>query len=244
VICDSDAIRWELQRRGVVEPERLVVVPLGVEADFARDGPNSLPAAVEVLLTSAGPGPGSRRMILHVGAMVARKRLDLVLRSFAKILQAEPAATLVRAGGALSPPMRSLARELGVDRSVVEMPFLSRAELAALYRRAHVFLLCSETEGFGLPVLEAMASGLPVIARDLPAIREVAGDAVRLVSGDDPEAFATSVLDVLRDQGVRDSLRQRGLERAAGFGWADTAARTQRVYDELLVSLARRPDRA
>jgi glycosyltransferase involved in cell wall biosynthesis len=67
---------------------------------------------------------------------------------------------------------------------------------------------------------------------------------VRLVSGDDPEAFATSVLDVLRDQGVRDSLRQRGLERAAGFGWADTAARTQRVYDELLVSLARRPDRA
>jgi glycosyltransferase involved in cell wall biosynthesis len=157
-------------------------------------------------------------MILNVGGMVSRKRLDLVLRAFASVKRVLPDVVLVRAGGALSTDMRSLAERLGVGGSIVSMPFLTRAELAALYRRADVFLLCSETEGFGLPVLEAMASGLPVIARDLPAIREVAGDAVRLVSGDAPEAFATSMLEVLRDERVRSSLRQRGLERAAGYG--------------------------
>ena len=97
-----------------------------------------------------------------------------------------------------------------------------------------IFLLCSESEGFGLPVLEAMASGLPVISRELAAVREVAGDAIRYVPGTDPDAYATAAVTVLRDAELRRSMRQQGLERADRFRWARTAELTQRVYEELL----------
>lgn len=230
VICDSHAIGHELLRRGLVQPDRLVVVPLGVEDDFSPDGPAALSPEAEALLKSPGVGP----IVLHVGAMVPRKRIDLVLHSFAAIRRSLPNAMLVRAGGALSPVMRELADRLEIGRAFVSMPFLSRPELAALYRRADIFLLCSESEGFGLPVLEAMASGLPVISRELAAVREVAGDAIRYVPGTDPDAYATAAVAVLRDAELRRSMRQQGLERADRFRWARTAELTQRVYEELL----------
>jgi glycosyltransferase involved in cell wall biosynthesis len=130
--------------------------------------------------------------------------------------------------------MRTLARQLGIEMAIVEMPFLTRPELAAMYRRADVLLLCSETEGFGLPVLEAMASGLSVVARNLPAVREVAGEAVQFVDGQDPQAFAAAVVAVLRDAPVREAMRRRGLERAAMFRWGRTVERTARVYQDVL----------
>ena len=229
VICDSDAIRSEILRRGLVEPQRLTVVPLGVEEDFRPDGPGPSPAS-EALLARTGPGP----MILHVGGMVPRKRIDVVLRAFALIRLEFPGATLVRVGGPLSPALTALAEQLGAARAIVGMPFLSRAELAAIYRRASVLLLCSETEGFGLPVLEAMASGVPVVARELPAVREVAGDAIRHVPGEDPEAFAASVVALLRDRSLHASMRQRGLDRAAKFRWSHVAEMTARVYQDVL----------
>jgi glycosyltransferase involved in cell wall biosynthesis len=230
VICDSDAIRLEVLRRGLVPPDRLAVVPLGVEEEFAPDGPAGLPPGSEALLARVGSGP----VILHVGAMVPRKRIDLLLRAFALIRREFPEATLVRVGGLLSPAMTALAEQLGTAHAIVGMPFLSRTELAAIYRRADVFLLCSETEGFGLPVLEAMACGVPVVARELPAVREVAGEAIRHVPGADPEAFAASVVAVLRDGTLRESMRQRGLDRAAMFRWTRTGEMTAQVYQEVL----------
>jgi glycosyltransferase involved in cell wall biosynthesis len=229
VICDSDAIRSEILRRGLVEPHRLSVVPLGVEEVFRPEGPAPSPAC-EALLSRNGSGP----IVLHVGGMVPRKRLDLVLRAFALIQRELPSATLVRVGGPLSREMTALAEELGAAHAIAGMPFLSRAELAAIYRRADVFLLCSETEGFGLPVLEAMACGVPVVARELPAVTEVAGDAIRNVTGTDPAAFAAAAIAVLRDREQRAVMRRRGLERAAMFGWGRTAEMTARVYQELL----------
>ncbi|HXS81185.1 MAG TPA: glycosyltransferase family 1 protein [Methylomirabilota bacterium] len=230
VICDSDAIRAEILRRGLVEPHRLSVIPLGVEEVFGPDGPPALSPETEALLARAGSGP----MILHVGAMVPRKRLDLLLRAFTLLRRDLAGATLVRVGGPLAPAMRALAEQLGIASAIVEMPFLSRAELAATYRRADVFLLCSETEGFALPVLEAMACGLPVVARELPAVREVAGDAIRHVPGADPAAFAAAVAALLRDRNLHGSLRRRGLDRAATFRWGRTAEMTAQVYQEVL----------
>ena len=230
VICDSDAIRSEILRRGLVEPHRLAVVPLGVEEEFRPDGPPQVSPEAEALLARKGPGP----VILHVGAMVPRKRIDLLLRAFAQISRQFPGATIVRVGGPLSPAMTAFAEQLGIANAIVGMPFLSRAELAAIYRRADVFLLCSETEGFGLPVLEAMACGVPVVARELPAVREVAGEAIRHVPGADPEALADSVVAVLRDPNLRATLRQRGLERAAMFRWRRTAEMTARIYQDVL----------
>jgi glycosyltransferase involved in cell wall biosynthesis len=230
VICDSEVIRQEILRRGLVEPDRLSVVPLGVEDVFAPDGPADLPREAEARLVRVGAGP----VILHVGGMVTRKRLDLVMRAVAFARRELPGAVLVRVGGPLSSAMRTLARQLGIEMAIVEMPFLTRPELAAMYRRADVLLLCSETEGFGLPVLEAMASGLSVVARNLPAVREVAGEAVQFVDGQDPQAFAAAVVAVLRDAPVREAMRRRGLERAAMFRWGRTVERTARVYQDVL----------
>src|SRR5262245_2287960 len=137
VLCDSDAIRQEILRRGLVEPHRLAVIPLGVEEVFAPDGPTALSPEAAARLASVGSGP----MILHVGGMVPRKRIDLLLRAFARIRREIPGATLVRVGGPLSPAMTALGEQLGTAAAIVSMPFLSRAELASIYRRADVFLL-------------------------------------------------------------------------------------------------------
>lgn len=230
VLCDSEAIRAEIVRRGLVEPSRLAVVPLGVESHFAPDGPKTLRPELEARLAGAGGGP----LVLHVGAIVPRKRIDTLLRAFAALRARSPGAVLARAGGALTPAMSALAGSLGITTAFVDMPFLTRDELAALFRRADLFLFPSESEGFGLPVLEAMASGVPVVARDNQAVREVAGDAARLVAGDDAQAHAAAALETLADPAVRAAMRERGLTRAAGFPWTRTAEMTGHVYRELL----------
>jgi glycosyltransferase involved in cell wall biosynthesis len=230
VLCDSAVIRDEIMRRGLVPPERLVVVPLGVESEFCVKGPNTLSAEVEARLAVLGDGP----RILHVGGMVARKRIDLLLRAFAAIRRQLQSAKLIRVGGTLSDAMAGLADRLGIAGAIASMPFLSRSELAALYRRCDLFVLSSETEGFGLPVLEAMASGVPVVARELAAVREVAADAIQHVPGDDPEALAAAAVRVLYDGDLRANMRARGLEQAARFSWEQTAARTARVYVDVL----------
>jgi len=228
VICDSDAIRRDILGRGLVSDERLRVVPLGAEPDFRPDGPEVLGPAAEQLLASRTPP-----LVLHVGGMVPRKRIDLVLGTFACLRAGLGAATLVRVGGALTPSFRQLAQTLGIAQAIVEMPFLTRSQLAALYRRCQLLLLVSETEGFGLPVLEAMASGVPVVCRDLPALRELAGDAARLVPGDDPVDFAAACTELLGTGSTAASLRARGLARARDYSWDRTGELTARVYAEL-----------
>ena len=233
IICDSEAIRNEIATRGLVPPERLAVVPLGVEGMFRPEGARALARAAEVLLK----GLDDRPLLLHVGGMAPRKRIDLLLRCFARIRSQIPAAMLIRVGGALSPQLKHLAETLGLERAIIEMPFLSRADLAALYRRVDLLILTSETEGFGLPVLEAMASSVPVVSRNLPAVREVSADAVLFVAGEDVEAYAAACLHVLRDDGVRDGMKSRGLARAAPFTWERTGEMTGRIYQEVLDAL-------
>ncbi len=230
VICDSEVVRDEIVRRGLLPPERLTVVPLGVEEEFSPEGARQLSEPAESLLAPFAGAP----LLLHVGAMIPRKRLDLVLHSFARVRDSVPGAVLVRVGGALSAAMTELARHLGIEQAIVSMPFLTRSDLAALYRRADVFVLASDQEGFGLPVIEAMATGLPVVAREIPTVREVAGDAIEHVAGDSPEALAAAVIRLLADGTRRAIMREAGIDRARRYRWEHTAAATAHVYDELL----------
>ena len=110
---------------------------------------------------------------------------------------------------------------------------LTRDELAALYSRAAVFVFPSLYEGFGLPVLEAMASGTPVVASNRSAIPESAGDAGVLVDPTDPGALSSAMSELLGDPERREQLVARGRERAATFTWEATARRTWSVYEEL-----------
>ncbi len=126
------------------------------------------------------------------------------------------------------------ARSLGISDIVVHAGFVPDEELVALYRRASMVVLPSLLEGFGLPLLEGMASGVPVIASDIPAHREIAANAALLAPPTDVNALAEAMLRVFSDPELAKSLVQRGFERVKCFSWETTAKRTLSVYEELL----------
>jgi glycosyltransferase involved in cell wall biosynthesis len=229
VVFDSAAVMEQAFAAGAVDADRARVVALPVHPDFSADADRAADAAADALL-----GPDVRSAdVLHVGSTVPRKRIDVLLQAFARLRHARPDARLLRVGGAL--PDEQAARRLRVAEAIVELPSLDRATLAAVYRRAAVVLLPSEREGFGLPLLEALACGTPVVASDLPVLREVGGDAASYVGVGDADALAAGALRVLSaDAGERRAMRDAALARAASFTIAGYRDATLAVYDEVL----------
>jgi glycosyltransferase involved in cell wall biosynthesis len=177
VVTDSETVRGELVERGVLPAARITTVPLPVHPDF-RAAPD--PAAGARLRELLGGGPAGPEL-LHVGSTAPRKRIPILLEAVAALVPRHPRVRLLRAGGALDPSLHALARSLGVADRIVELPRLDRPLLAALYRRATLVVLPSAREGFGLPLVEAMACGARVLASDLAVLREVGGDAATFV---------------------------------------------------------------
>jgi glycosyltransferase involved in cell wall biosynthesis len=150
---------------------------------------------------------------------------------------------LWRVGGPYTPGQARQARDLGIEDRIVVLPFVSRAVLAALYRRAALVLLPSQREGFGLPVIESMACGTPILCSDLPVLREVGADAAAYCAVGEPSAWATRVCALLaerEDQPEKWRARQAsGLARAAAFTWQRYAAGMQDVYHRVAAVTAR-----
>ncbi len=234
VVCDSEPIRASLEERGLVAPERLRVVPLPVHPDFA---PDPDPPADREAARFLGPSDAHPADLLHVGMNVPRKGIDFLLRVFARVRRTHPAARILRAGGPLNADQLRLVEALGIGDSIVELPFLERRVLAAVYRRAAALLMPSEREGFGLPVVEAMACGTPVVASDLPVLREVGGEAPVYRDPRDVEAWMDAVDRLLRDR--KDPREWRGrreaaLERADVFSLESYARGIVDVYHQVL----------
>jgi glycosyltransferase involved in cell wall biosynthesis len=238
VVCDSDAVRAELLEHRVVPADRVSTVPLAAYPDFRADPDPTADAHAATLLGSAPPDALD---LLHVGSTAPRKRIELLLRATAPVLAANPRARLVRVGGSPEPAHRRLAEELGIARRIVEVPWVPRPLLAAIYRRAALVVSTSEREGFGLPLVEAMACGAPVLASGLPVYREVGGSAVRYVHGDDPIAWSAAIAGMLAglaDQGKRGAARATSLDRARLYGLDCFAAGIAAVYDRVLAEAA------
>jgi glycosyltransferase involved in cell wall biosynthesis len=149
-----------------------------------------------------------------------------------------PDAVLLRVGGPLTADQQALAQRLGVDASVVAFPFLEDRILAAVYRKSTLLLLPSDREGFGLPLLEAMACGLPVIASDLPALKEVGGEAALYSAAGDVADFCRSTVSMIGAARSRSSelehRRRAGLARAAQFTWSKCTDEVAKVYEKVL----------
>lgn len=148
-----------------------------------------------------------------------------------------PEVRIIRVGG-LTPELERLAADLDLERSMLCLPFLDRNALAAVYRSASLLLQTSEAEGFGLPVIEALACGCPVIASDITVLREVAGQAAGYCRVADVQAWRDTVVEALREcagEPEQWRLRRRqGLEQAARFSWAENARLTSLVYRDVM----------
>lgn len=234
VVCVSEQTREELLACRLVEPARVSVVRNGVARAFS---PLADMEADEEAARLLGPRDNDSVEILHVGSAARRKRLDVLLRVFARVRREFPQARLVRVGGELEGSHARLAEELRLRDSIVVLPFLKERTLAAVYRRAALLLQTSEREGFGLPVLEALASGLPVVASDLPVLREVGGSAAAYRAVGDVDAWAVAAVELLRERGEEperwESRRADAFAHAARFSWEEYARAMASVYGEL-----------
>jgi glycosyltransferase involved in cell wall biosynthesis len=230
VPCDSDATREALIRLASFPEDRLSVIPNGAETGGS-------PEADPATDFEAGRLLGRRHGIelLHVGSTIDRKRIDVLLRVFAAVHAVRRDSRLVRVGGPFTGAQRAMARDLGVADAIEVLPFVDRATLAAVYRRAALTLLPSEREGFGLPLVESLACGTPIVATDIPVLRELGGDAVAYAPLADVDGWRDVVLALLQERESSPSrwrARQAaGVSRAAEFSWSHYARRIVELYE-------------
>ena len=236
VACDSAATRDALIAHGIQPADRAHVVYLGIHSDFSHRPNPRADASADVFL---GPcRPGAPPDILHVGSNIPRKRVDVLLDVFAAIRRALPGARLIKIGGALPPDLIRRAVALGVADAIVTLPFLDRAVVAAVYRRAALVLQPSAAEGFGLPVAEALACGVPLLASDIPVLREIGGDAPSYRPVGDLAAWTAAALFLLHEPPTAsDARRAAGIARAHLFSWTTHVDRLAEIHREVLSRL-------
>jgi glycosyltransferase involved in cell wall biosynthesis len=231
IVAVSESTRRDLVELSPAEPERVVVVPLGVDRTVFRPPAETEVDAVRSRLGVDGP------YLLYLGGIEPRKNLPTLLAAFARL---PGSLRLVIAGGGVEwnpEGPDALARALadlpaGVRDRVRLTGYVSEREKVALLGGAAAFVYPSLYEGFGLPVMEAMACGTPVVTSNVSSLPEVTGDAAVLVDPSDAGAVAEGILRILDDPALRDRLVAAGEERAASFTWEETAARTASVLRE------------
>ena len=233
VIAVSQATKRDLVADLGVPDERVSVIYEGVDHELFR------PVAAR---------PLADRYLLFVGSEQLRKGFTTLLRAFA-LLKREPRfrpLKLVKIGKAGGPeaPFRAATlaavRDLGLEGEVVFREQVADEDLPAFYSAAECFVLPSDLEGFGLPPLEAMACGCPVIVAHAGALPEIGGDAVVTVEPRNPSALVAEIASILDDEAVRNELVRRGLDRAAEFSWERTARETAALYAAVRARLAQR----
>jgi glycosyltransferase involved in cell wall biosynthesis len=230
IACDSYATRDALVAKAGIAPDRTTVVPNGPHPSCTPDAEPSADIDAARLLGQRGAFVD----LLHVGSTIARKRIDVLLRVFDSLRTAHRHLRLVRVGGPFTAAQQALVRDLGLGEAIVVLPTLDRSTLAAVYRRSALLLMPSEREGFGLPVLEALACGTPVVASDVAALREVGGYAAVYCPLDDIEAWhrtVTRLLDERSGHAAQWTLRREaGIRRAAAFSWSRYASDVADIY--------------
>lgn len=232
IITVSHHSKRDIVRYLRVNPERVSVVPQGVDAQYRSMDPKE----VQTVLARNGI---DGRYILYVSAVEPRKKrknLPRLLEAFAQLRQWCDSWRLVIVGSVKKDyrPVFDTVERLGLAPYVHFTGFVDETDLPALYGGADLFVLPSLYEGFGLPVLEAMACGTPVVTSNVSSLPEVAGDAAIFVDPYDVNAIADAMRRILGDSDLAADLRRRGLVRAQAFSWERTARETIAVYEHVL----------
>jgi glycosyltransferase involved in cell wall biosynthesis len=228
VIADSQNTRDDLVSLLGIGPDRIDVVPLGL-GTVRRETPLCEPE------TRARFELGERRVALSLSAKRAHKNLLALIGALARIApEGRPVLVIPGYPTAHEAELRERARVLGIEDDVRFPAWVSAAEVEGLWALAEAFVFPSLYEGFGLPVLEAMARGVPVACSNASSLPEVAGDAALLFDPRDESAIAQALRRLLDDPELREHLRARGLARVAEFTWERTARLTIESYRRAL----------
>lgn len=187
VFCNSEVTRNEILGLGIWSDSDVVLAPLGVSGEFVPEGPKV-----------------GGNFILHVGSCIPRKRIDLLLDIFNLVRRTIPSLKLVQAGGTFTVNQLDQIRSLGLSDAVDQVRNLTREELARLYRGSKALLITSDSEGFGLPVIEGLACGSKVVATNIPALLEAGGKNVFYFPAGNSVAGNDAVLEALHSPGTGD----------------------------------------
>jgi glycosyltransferase involved in cell wall biosynthesis len=235
VITVSECSKQDIMKILGLGPERIHVIGNAVDASL-------YPVRDAWLLANVRERYGiAPRFVLYFGGFDMRKNVPRLIEAYARLPEALRreyqlviAGRYQHLGHPLYPDPRVTVRRLGLDGNVIFTGQIREQDKAPLYSAATVFAFPSLYEGFGMPVLEAMACGTPVVTSNVSALPEVAGDAGLLVNPYESEAISHALTELLESAARRDDLARRGLERARRFTWPQVAEQTVRVYKQIL----------
>ncbi|MCX5776380.1 MAG: glycosyltransferase family 1 protein [Candidatus Firestonebacteria bacterium] len=227
ILTDSLYSAEELERVYKLGPEKVRVIPLAAEGVFKTAKAD---AKINIRFNITSP------FILYAGTITKRRNLEKLFSAFNILVnEKKTALQLVLAGGTVqpAPELMLLEKKYKLEGKVIKTGYVTDEELAGLYRAAACFVYPSLYEGFGLPVLEAFASGCPAITSGFTATAETAGGAAILIDPLDEVRMAEAINNILTDTSLRDALVEKGFARAAEFSWARTASLTLGAYKDL-----------
>jgi glycosyltransferase involved in cell wall biosynthesis len=229
IIINSESLRTEINRHLDVDPGKLRLIPEAVDHDLFR------PGDADAARAGVAKYGVTKPFVLFVSSLWPYKNTDGLLRAWAHARAALPDHQLAIIGAGrdaqYAASLPALAAELGISEDVVFVGGIPLAETVPFYRAAEVFIYPSHNETFGLPILEAMATGCPVVTSNVTAMPETAGGAAVLADPGDPASIAKAIIEATGS--ARDQLIEKGLRRAGEFTWAATGAATLDVYREV-----------
>jgi glycosyltransferase involved in cell wall biosynthesis len=230
IITVSDQSRQDIMQYLGVNGGQLHIIPYGIGPQFRQLPPDSVRVHLAARFGISWP------YILYVGALTQRKNIARAMQAFARIVNSFPALHFVLAGPQTwkQTPVESLVESLNIRNRVFLTGPLTDLDLPILYNGAELFIFPSLYEGFGLPPLEAMACGTPVVTSNISSLPEVTGEAALLVDPLDVQGIAQAMRRVLEDPALAAEMRQKGLAQAARFTWERTTRETLAVYKKVL----------
>ena len=231
ILTVSEASKRDILKFFNVPPEKIVVTPNAIDDRF------SAPPSDEHVAETRERYQLSHSYLLYVGNIKPHKNLERLIEAFHLVrMQGRSELELLIIGDEISKlqGLRRAVHKHDIHRYVRFLGYVPDKTLAVLYRLASVFVFPSLYEGFGLPPLEAMASGTPVVTSNVSSLPEVVGDAAVQVDPYSAEAIAHGILTVLRSPHLRSELQARGLKRVQEFSWARSVRRVREVYEEVL----------
>jgi len=230
IICVSEHTKKDLVRHLQIDEKKMVVIPEAASEEFK---PIKDRTKIDKILDKYYI---DSRYILHIGTLNPRKNLDFLIKVFNNVHKVVPNIKLVITGkkGWHYQGLFELVKKLGLQKDVIFTGYILDEEAPYLYNGASVYAFPSIYEGFGLPPLEAMSCGTPVVASNTSSIPEVVGDAGILLSPHDKDGWTKALIKILKNPNYSEELGRLALERAKLFSWRKTAEMTARVYEEVL----------